>query len=110
MSSNNDPCTPCVTPRNFKVFILPTKVAVENCAVTTDPYSCILSGIYPTSATEGTNLNINVPPGEFTLAFYSDSDEPPHSCSKALNRFSFVKKQKLIRIIYQLIQLAQSPN
>ena len=93
--SNNDPCTPCVTPRNFKVFILPIKAAVENCAVTTDPYSCILSGIYPTSVTEGTNLNITVPPGEFTLAFYSDSDEPPNSCSKALNRFSFIKKTEI---------------
>jgi len=89
----NDPCVPCTVPRNFRILILPSKMAAQKCGIESDPYSCILSELNPTYAAEGTYFNITIPPGEFTLAFYSNSDAPPHSCSKALNRFSFIGKK-----------------
>ena len=91
----NDSCIPCITPRNFKVLTLPTRAATRQCGLSSDPYSCILSDPNLTSAAEGTNFNIAIPPGEFTLAFYSDADTPPHSCSKALNRFSYIGKTEI---------------
>ncbi len=86
----NDPCVPCTNPRNFRVLMLPSKESARQCGNALDPYSCILSVRNHASAVNGTIFNIVVPPGDSTLAFYSDEDGAPQSCSKALNRFSFL--------------------
>tara|TARA_Y100000589_G_scaffold326138_1_gene365375 strand:+ start:6625 stop:9114 length:2490 start_codon:yes stop_codon:yes gene_type:complete len=86
----NDACVPCVNPRNFRVLMLPSRKTLAQCNNDLDPYSCVLSLKNHSAVVEGTNFNIVTPPGEFTLAFYSDEDGLPNSCREAQNRFSFL--------------------
>lgn len=77
-----DQCVSCNDAHRFRTLVLPDRSKVRECANSKDPFSCVLSLGHQSIAAEGTTLNLNLPPGQSNIAFYSTQSikSQPRAC------------------------------